>query len=174
MTSAESSHSHAPIVLVSGGQTGVDRGALDAALDAAVPCGGWCPEGRLAEDGTIPLRYPVQALRGAKYRERTKQNVIDSDGTLVISFGEPEGGTAQTVEFCRELGKPHLVIDALQLDAASALPGVLQFLAEHSIRRLNVAGPRASREPRAHGYAYELLRLLLDRLRPGDAAANPR
>src|SRR6516162_4541079 len=89
--------------VVSGGQTGVDRGALDAALGLGVPCGGWCPDGRRAEDGVIPARYPVTELRGAGYEERTHKNVEDSDGTLIITFGQVSGGTARTLEVCRKL-----------------------------------------------------------------------
>src|SRR5207248_4887319 len=83
--------------IISGGQTGVDRGALDAALAFEVECGGWCPAGRLAEDGTIPKRYSVMELANAGYAERTARNVANSDGTLVISKGEPIGGTRETI-----------------------------------------------------------------------------
>jgi len=76
--------------VISGGQTGVDRGTLDAALAFEVECGGWCPAGRLAEDGTIPKRYPVMELANAGYAERTARNVADADGSLIISKGEPE------------------------------------------------------------------------------------
>ena len=88
--------------IISGGQTGVDRGALDGALSLNFPCGGWCPEGRLAEDGMIDERYPVQVLAGAGYRQRTKLNVLDSDGTLLIFFDYlvVGGGTEQTLMFC--------------------------------------------------------------------------
>ena len=97
--------------IISGGQTGVDRGALDAALAFEVECGGWCPAGRLAEDGTIPEHYPVVELANAGYAERTARNVADSDGTLVISKGELCGGTRETIDCCVEMGKPYLVID---------------------------------------------------------------
>src|SRR5207244_4480522 len=99
--------------VISGGQTGVDRGALDAALALEVECGGWCPAGRLAEDGTIPECYPVVELTNAGYAERTARNVADSDGTLVICKGEPIGGTRETVDRCIEMGKPDSVIGLL-------------------------------------------------------------
>jgi hypothetical protein len=101
-----------------GGQTGVDRGALDAALYFGMPCGGWCPEGRQAEDGQISGRYPLTELPGAGYLARTRKNVEDSDATLIVTFGPPIGGTARVLEHCLRVGKPHLVIDATHTTAA--------------------------------------------------------
>jgi hypothetical protein len=147
--------------VVSGGQTGVDRGALDAALDLSFPCGGWCPEGRQAEDGAIPARYPLKELSGARYEERTRKNVEDSDGTLVMTFGPASGGTARTIDCCKELGRPHLIIDASVLPLEEAVRDAQRFIRDEGVGRLNVAGPRASGEPRAHGYAYRLVRELL-------------
>ena len=86
--------------VISGAQTGIDRGALDAALALGFPCGGACPQDRVAEDGRIPDRYPVIELDAGKYRARTIQNVLDSDGTLIIYFSSPSGGTEQTVAHC--------------------------------------------------------------------------
>ena len=100
------------LVILSGGQTGVDRGALDAALEVGVECGGWCPDGRTAEDGRIPDRYPLVELEGAGYAERTRRNVEDSDGTLILCVGAPVGGTALTLELCGVLSKPVCLIDA--------------------------------------------------------------
>ena len=146
------------LCVISGGQTGVDRGALDAALDAGVPCGGWCPAGRVAEDGVIPARYPVMELRDGGYDERTHKNVEDSDGTLIITFGAASGGTARTIEICRKLGRPYLIVDAASLTFEEALCQAVRFVREEDIRRLNVAGPRASGEPRGHDYAASLVR----------------
>ena len=151
-----------PFRVMSGGQTGVDRGALDAALDLGVHCGGWCPAARRAEDGVIPARYPVTELAGAGYLERTRKNVADSDGTLVITFGAPAGGTASTIRFCKRLGRPHLTIDAAVVPPDEALRLSVDFLENRSIRRLNVAGPRASAGPRGHAYAYALVRALCE------------
>ena len=114
--------------VISGGQTGVDRGALDAALALQVECGGWCPAGRLAEDGTIPERYPVMELAYAGYAERTARNVADSDGTLVISKGEPIGGTRETVDRCIEMGKPYLLIDSERCSMEEAAALAVQFV----------------------------------------------
>ena len=140
--------------IVSGGQTGVDRAALNAALECGVEAGGWCPEGRLAEDGIIPEKYPVKELHGSGYRQRTKMNVIDSDGTAIIYFGYPTGGTEQTIMFCIEEQKPHMLIDAEELSIGRASRKIEQFIEDHTIAVLNVAGPRAGGEPRAYAYAY--------------------
>ena len=114
--------------VISGGQTGVDRGALDAALALEVECGGWCPAGRLAEDGTIPKRYPVLELPNSGYAERTARNVADSNGTLIISNGEPIGGTRETVDRCIEMGKPFLVIDCVRLSIRESIEAATEFV----------------------------------------------
>ncbi|MEA2063566.1 MAG: putative molybdenum carrier protein, partial [Gemmatimonadota bacterium] len=97
--------------IVSGGQTGVDRAALDVSLSASFACGGWCPRGRRAEDGAIPIRYPLRETESPAYEVRTRCNVRDSDGTLVITRGVPSGGTAYTIDAADWIGRPCLVID---------------------------------------------------------------
>jgi hypothetical protein len=175
--------------IVSGGQTGVDRGALDVALDLGVECGGWCPAGRLAEDGMIPERYPVVELTDGGYAERTAQNVADSDGTLIISNGEPIGGTRETVERCVEMQKPYLVIDCKVVPIDQAIDLAVGFVSHLSSRaipmeltnvrtrltaekapgrrcnlRLNVAGPRASQWPEGHAVTYQIISAILRRI----------
>jgi len=120
--------------VISGGQTGVDRGALDAALALQVECGGCCPEGRLAEDGTIPKRYPVMELANAGYAERTARNVADSDGTLIISNGVPLGGTRETVDRCIEMRKPHLIIDCARRSVQETIEVATEFVTNLSFR----------------------------------------
>lgn len=148
--------------IVSGGQTGVDRGALDAAMACGIACSGWCPRGRRAEDGRIPDRYPLQETGSPDYRERTERNVIDSDGTLVIARGALSGGTALTRAIAQQLGRPCLVVD---LDAAPPLERVVEWVRGHDVRILNVAGPRESQRPgiqeAARRLVAELVRALV-------------
>lgn len=147
--------------IVSGGQTGVDRGALDAALDAGFGCGGWCPQGRLAEDGEIPARYVMAELEGAGYEKRTLKNVLDSDGTAILYFGVLEGGTRQTMDYCVEHGKPFELVDATRAKPQEGAARLAAFVERHRIAVLNVAGPRASKQPAAYGYAHETIKRLL-------------
>ncbi|MBT3039851.1 MAG: putative molybdenum carrier protein [Candidatus Thiodiazotropha sp. (ex Codakia orbicularis)] len=147
--------------IVSGAQTGVDRAALDAAMAYGVEAGGWCPHGRLAEDGVIPECYPVTELANAGYTERTLQNVIDSDATLIIYFGYLSGGTEQTLAFCIAQRKPYLLIDAEELNRPRAAQRIQQFIADKGIAILNVAGPRASGEASAYDYARTILESVL-------------
>lgn len=146
--------------IVSGGQTGVDRGALDAALESGVQCGGWCPQGRMAEDGPISNRYPLTELDGG-YSERTRRNVEDSDGTLILHPGALSEGTLYTLEHCQALAKPVRVVDGSVTGAAAAAAIALAFVAEHDIHRLNVAGPRASKWPGGRDYACDAITALL-------------
>jgi hypothetical protein len=142
---------------MSGGQTGVDRAALDVALRRGVNCGGWCPVGRLDEFGKIPEQYPVQELQSGGFTERTLQNVKDSDGTVVIYPDELRAGTEQTVRFSVELKRPYQLIDASKLSAEDASELIAEFVREHKIGILNVAGPRQSEWPEGYDYASRAL-----------------
>lgn len=149
--------------LVSGGQTGADRAALDAALAAGFPCGGWCPEGRMADDGPLAAKYPLDALEGAGYRQRTIANVRDSDGTAIFYFRRPLGGTELTLSQCLRLRRPYQLIDASLVtpDQAGAL--LLDFVEEYRTATLNVAGPGERRNPGIHAYVLAAVgRLLRD------------
>lgn len=150
--------------VVSGGQTGVDQGALAGALAAGTPCGGWCPEGRLSEEGPIPPEYPVAELPGAGYRERTLRNVLDSDGTAIIHDGELEGGTRLTWVFCERHGRPSVLIDASALSPEQAADALVDFVTANRLAVLNVAGPRASKWPGAFEYTQAVVAGMLKRL----------
>ena len=146
--------------VVSGGQAGVDRAALDLALELGVPCGGWCPRGRCAEDGRIPDRYPLAETPDEDYPTRTLWNVRDSDFTLVLTDGEPSGGTLLTVQAARRQGRPHAVVDLADEGGIDAeLARVRRLLA--GVRVLNVAGPRESGSPGVYEKTKAFLRRLL-------------
>lgn len=131
--------------IVSGGQTGADRAALDWAISRGIPHGGWCPKGRLAEDGAIPAHYNLKETRSKAYPKRTEQNVIDSDGTVILSI-KPKltGGSKKTAELAAKHQKPWI-----HLHPGAREPGarLRAFSDDNHIRTLNVAGPRASGEP---------------------------
>src|SRR5262249_26269759 len=142
---------------ISGGQTGVDRAALDVALKHGIDCGGWCPARRLDEFGRIPDRYPVRELEAGGFTWRTMQNVKDSDGTVVIYTGELRGGTEQTVRFCVELQRPHQLIDASKISVEGAGKLIADFVRNNAIGILNVAGPRQSEWPVGYSWAFRAL-----------------
>ncbi|PYK34637.1 MAG: hypothetical protein DME54_07820 [Verrucomicrobia bacterium] len=150
--------------IISGGQTGVDRAALDLALKHGVDCGGWCPAGRLDEFGRIPDQYPVQELDAGGFSERTLQNVKDSDGTVIIYTGKLGGGTEQTVRFCQKLRRPYQLIDAAKISAEDAAKLIADFVPDHEIDLLNVAGPRQSEWPEGYDYASRALEAFLNAL----------
>jgi len=151
--------------IISGGQTGVDRAALDVALRHRIKCGGWCPAGRLDEDGKIPDRYPLKELKKGGNEGRTLQNVRDSDGTIVIYFHELEGGTAYTIGCCIEDRQPHRLIDAAKYSPEDAATLMVAFVVDHEIETLNVAGPRESEWKGAYNYAFRAMDVLLSRLK---------
>ena len=130
-------------------------------LAAGVGCGGWCPAGRLAEDGRIPDRYPLAELPDGEYAQRTERNVADPDATLIIAFGEPQGGTRATIDFCIQHQKPYLVLGGSCTPLAKAESIARAFVNEHAVQTLNVAGPRASEWTGAYEFALHLISVLL-------------
>jgi hypothetical protein len=130
--------------IISGGQTGADRAALDAALELGIPCGGWCPKGRRAEDGPIDVRYPLKETHSASYRIRTEKNVRGSDGTLIFAWGKPKGGTALTIRFAQRYKKPYLVVD---LSEGADPETAQEWLESNEIKILNIAGLREGECP---------------------------
>ena len=152
--------------IISGGQTGVDRAALDAAIDCNFPYGGYIPRGRLAEDGVIDEKYSLLVeLNSDDYSDRTKKNIEDSDGTVVVYDGICGKGTMFTIYYAKEMKKPVLVIDLSKTDVSSAVKEIETFVGENRINVLNVAGPRASIDPEIYKKAYPIIRTLIENLR---------
>lgn len=147
--------------IISGGQAGVDRAALDVAIELGIPHGGWVPAGRLAEDGPILERYQVWELVGGGYDDRTESNIREADATLIVSEGPLTGGSALTKRLARKQGKPLLHVDLAICTCEQAAAEVRRWLAEHRPAVLNVAGPRESTTPGIHGHVQALLRQAL-------------
>lgn len=143
-----------PQRIISGGQTGVDRAALDVAGELGIARGGWCPAGRRAEDGLIPAHYPLCETPGRGYAQRTEWNVRDADATLVLAAAAPAGGTRLTLRLASRLAKPCLL---LRLDGSEAEAALRRWLADPSLRVLNVAGPRESEQPGIYARAKAFL-----------------
>jgi len=141
--------------IVSGGQTGVDRAALDVAIELGIEHGGWCPRGRRAEDGPIHPKYQLVETESVDYVVRTQKNVVDSDGTLLLYRERLQRGTLLTHQIVKRHGKPLLRV---RLDRPVSIDRVVRWLSEQSIRVLNVAGPRASSQVDIEKQAYDLLK----------------
>jgi hypothetical protein len=146
------------VKIVSGGQTGVDRAALDVALEMGIECGGWCPAGRMAEDGPIDARYPLRETPSTDPTQRTEWNVRDSDGTLILTAGTPSPGTDAAIAEARELGRPHYTYHAGSPEDVAVFRRWLQV---YRIHTLNVAGPRESEAPGIYAEARRILNALL-------------
>ncbi len=144
--------------VVSGGQTGVDRAGLDAARERGFLCGGWCPRGRRAEDGTIPATYLLEETPSREYPQRTEWNVRDSHGTLILTRGKPSGGTRLTVRLASKLNRPCLIVD---LETSQPENLLKEWLKSHSVRVLNIAGPRSSSKEDIYAEAMDWLRTQL-------------
>lgn len=145
--------------IISGGQTGADRGALDAAIELGIEHGGHCPAGRRAEDGRIPERFRLIETESADYAVRTEKNVLGADGTLLVTRGTPTGGSALTAALARRHDRPLLHVDLAS--GCDAVVIVREWIAAHGVGCLNVAGPRESSCP---GIAQEVRALLVGAL----------
>lgn len=153
------------MIIISGGQTGVDRAALDSARHLRIPHGGWCPKGRKAEDGRIADIYHLKETKSDDYSERTKSNIADSDGTLIIVMKTPievTDGTILTIQEVKDKNKPFLIIDLSSKDDLSLV--VKEWILENKIDVLNVAGPRESQAPGIYDLALKFMNKLLPSL----------
>jgi hypothetical protein len=145
------------IRIISGGQTGADQGALDAAIKLGIPHGGWIPKDWKTESGPLPDDYDLQEMSTASYPKRTRKNIQDADGTLIVSHGELTGGSELTKNYADELERPCIRIDLSELDNFQAAIRVSNWLRENNISILNVAGPRASEDPMIHDAVMHLV-----------------
>jgi hypothetical protein len=146
-----------PNMIVSGGQTGVDRAALDWACNHRVPHGGWCPNGRRASDGTLSVKYQLRENESIGYRQRTKMNVQDSNATLILNVGELDGGTLQTVLFAERMGRPHLVVQLDQYATDESAGRIIEWLIAGKFSTLNVAGPREEKRSGIYALTFAVL-----------------
>ena len=157
-----------PEKIVSGGQTGADRAALDTAIDMGVAHGGWLPKGRKSEDGRLPAKYDLKEMPTESYPERTEQNVIDSDGTLIISHGPLTGGSEYTRRMADKHDKPWIHVDTNRISVEAAVEFVRAWINGSDIKVLNVAGPRASKDPKIYGTTRRLLSVLIKMMSLGN------
>ena len=143
--------------IISGGQTGADQAALDFAIKHSIPHGGWIPKGRKTEDGILPDKYHLQEMPTASYPKRTEKNILDSDGTIIFSRGALTGGSALTRKLAKQNGRPWVHLDLDQMNGWIAADIITGWIDRHGIQVLNVAGPRASKDPGIHGIVVEVL-----------------
>jgi hypothetical protein len=133
--------------IISGGQTGADQAALDAAIKQGIPHGGWVPKGRITENGALPEKYNMKEMPTSSYAQRTEKNVIDADGTLIISRGKLTEGSELTRKLAMKHNRPWLHVDLNKKPKYHAATIIISWIDENSIEVLNVAGPRASKDP---------------------------
>ena len=143
--------------IISGGQTGADRAALDVAIKLGIPHSGWIPKGRKTEDGPLPERYNLQEMPTASYSKRTEKNVLESDGTLILTHDKLSGGSKLTKTYADKHGRPCLHINLIETMAYKALPEIVDWISDNRIKVLNVAGPKASEEPSIYEATYNVL-----------------
>ena len=133
--------------IISGGQTGADRAALDVALKFGIPHGGWVPKGRRTENGPLHEVYELQEMDSTAYKDRTLQNILDAQATVIFGNGPLRGGTLLTLELVKDRSRPHIHLDLSQSDTFEATILLHSFIMDNGISQLNVAGPRASDDP---------------------------
>ena len=143
--------------IISGGQTGADQAALDVAIKLGIPYGGWIPKGRITEKGVLDSKYKLKEMETTNYNKRTEQNVIDSDGTLIISHGRLTGGSDYTREMALLHHRPWLHIDLNKTGAFQAAGKIKSWITENEIEVLNLAGPRASKDPAIYQATVDII-----------------
>jgi len=148
--------------IISGGQTGADRAALDVAIKLNIPHGGWIPKGRKTEDGILPDKYHLKEMPTGSYPKRTEQNILDSDGTLIISHGKLTGGSALTRKLAKKHERLWIHADMDKLSVSDAVKTVRSWINRNSIQILNVAGARASKDPEIYKVTFQLLKTVLN------------
>ena len=148
--------------IITGGQTGVDRAALDFAIKNGILCGGYCPKGRKAEDGIIPTTYPLTEIQSGDYQDRTEMNIKHSDGTLIISINQYfDKGTSLTKRLCNQHSKPSIVVD-LDQSYLQQINSIQSWITECKLNTINIAGPRESALPGIYVKTMEFLEVLID------------
>lgn len=157
------------MMIISGGQTGVDRAALDAAIACGIPHGGFVPKGRMAEDGKLPRKYKVKEMPSRDYADRTRANVDWADATLVIFRGRLMGGTLLTWEYAKNRERPVKMIDIKMMSPESAAERIVKWVREIQPTRLNIAGPRESTHPGIYQEAIQILLVAFKALSPSPA-----
>jgi hypothetical protein len=147
--------------IVSGGQTGADQAALDVAIELGIPHGGWVPKGRKTERGPLPAKYRLKEMPTGSYPKRTEQNVIDSEGTLIISHGELSEGSDYTRKMAIKHGKPWIHIDANKHPVDAAVERIRTWISGNDIELLNVAGPPGSKDPQIYTATKRILKAVM-------------
>jgi hypothetical protein len=147
--------------IISGGQSGADQAALDVAIEEGIPYGGWIPKGRKTEAGRLPDKYLLKEMPTEDYPERTEQNAIESDGTMIISHGELTGGSQYTRKMAKKHSRPSIHIDLEVINGFRAAQTITTWIAHHRIKVLNVAGPRASKDPKIYEAVKKVLKAVL-------------
>ena len=147
--------------IISGGQTGADRAALDFAIKHNLPYGGWVPKGRKTEDGTLSEKYHLQEMATGQYSKRTEKNILDSDGTLIVSHGLLTGGSALTRELAKQHRKSWIHVDMKATSYPEAARMIREWVRRNGVKAMNVAGARGSKDPKIYQAVIELLKAML-------------
>ncbi len=163
----------ARLELISGGQTGADRAALDFAIAHGLPHSGWCPKGRRAEDGKIHPRYKLRQTPSRRYAQRTRRNALDADATAIFSKCPLVGGTVLTLRVCHIHHKPVVVLSPAR-GITVAVRRLRGFLRINHVRVLNVAGPRASTDPGIYDFTIAVLSRAFRSRKASRRAVQPR